>query len=75
MDFFFFLGFNVKLNIGFIIECFLSIEGNGLGMFVKVLKFVKDFVRSFDVFKEGIYIGIIIYSDEVKVGFFVNVFY
>ena len=74
-DFFFLLGLNAKLNIGFIIECSSSIEGNGPGTFAKVLKFVKDLARSFDVSKEGTHIGIITYSDEAKVGSLVNVFY
>ncbi|XP_022800544.1 uncharacterized protein LOC111338336 isoform X2 [Stylophora pistillata] len=56
-----------KADLGFIIDGSGSIEKNGPGTFKKVLSFVKDLTRSFDVSKEGTHVGVIVYSDEPKV--------
>ena len=56
------------MYLGFIIDGSGSIEKNGPGTFKKVLNFVKDIIRSFDVSKDGTHIGIIVYSSEPKVG-------
>lgn len=40
----------------------------GKGNFKKVLDFVKDLTRSFDVSKEGTHVGIVLYSSKPEVG-------
>lgn len=57
-----------KVDLGFIIDGSGSIERSGKGNFKKVLSFVKDLTRSFDVSKEGTHAGVMLYSDEPKVG-------
>ena len=62
------VGCKAKADVGFIIDGSGSIEASGKGNFKKVLDFVKDLTRSFDVSKEGTHVGIVLYSDEPKVG-------
>ena len=40
----------------------------GKGNFKKVLDFVKELTRSFDVSKEGTHVGIVLYSSKAEVG-------
>lgn len=56
-----------KVDLGFIIDGSGSIEMYGQGNFKKVLNFIKDLTRSFDVSKEGTHVGLMIYSDDPKV--------
>lgn len=56
------------MDVVFIIDGLGSIELFGKGNFKKVLDFVKDFIWKFDVFKEGIYVGIVFYSSKFEVG-------
>ena len=55
------------MDLGFIIDGSGSIEMSGKGNFKKVLDFVKDLTRSFDVSNEGTHVGVIVYSNEPKV--------
>lgn len=57
-----------KADVVFIIDGSGSIEISGKGNFKKVLDFVKDLTRSFDVSKEGTHVGIVLYSNDAEVG-------
>ena len=57
-----------KVDIGFIIDGSGSIENSGKGNFKKVLSFVKELIRAFEVSKEATHVGIITYDNEAKVG-------
>ena len=56
-----------KVDLGFIIDGSGSIELYGKGNFKKILNFVKELTRGFDVSKEGTHVGIVIYDHEAKV--------
>ena len=57
-----------KADVVFIIDGSGSIEMYGKGNFKKVLDFVKDLTRSFDVSKDGTHVGIVLYSSKPEVG-------
>ena len=56
------------MDLLFVIDSSGSIEMSGKGNFDRVKNFVKDLTQSFSVSKEGTHVGIIVYSDEPKVG-------
>jgi len=56
------------VDLLFVIDGSGSIESSGKGNFDKVKNFVKDLTQSFGVSKEGTHIGIIVYSNNAKVG-------
>ena len=54
--------------MAFIIDGSGSIEMSGKGNYKKVLNFVKELTRAFDVSKDGTHIGLVSYDSEAKVG-------
>ena len=56
------------MDVVFIMDGSGSIELSGKGNFKKVLDFVKDLTRRFDVSKEGTHVAIVLYSSDNKVG-------
>ena len=55
------------MDLAFIIDGSGSIERSGQGNFNKVLNFVKDVTRRFDVSKDETNIGLVVYSNEPSV--------
>ena len=53
------------MDLGFIIDGSGSI---GQDNFKKVLDFVKDIVRNFDISQDETHIGLIVYDDDPQVG-------
>lgn len=68
-NFFYFpLECKAKADVGFIIDGSGSIENALKGNYKKVLQFVKNVVKAFEVSKEKTHIGIISYDHDAKVG-------
>ena len=62
------IGSKTKVDCGLIIDGSGSIEKSEQGNFEKVLSFVKDLSKGYEVSKEGTHVGIMVYGDEAKVG-------
>lgn len=57
-----------KADVGFIIDGSGSIENAHKGNYKKVLQFVENVVKAFEVSKGKTHIGIISYDHDAKVG-------
>lgn len=47
------------------IDGFVSMDFFGSGYFNKIFEFVKGFIEYFDVFKEWVYVGLVIFFSDV----------
>lgn len=67
-NFYFSIECKAKADVGFIIDGSGSIENAHIGNYKKVLQFVENVVKAFEVSKGKTHIGIISYDHDAKVG-------
>lgn len=71
----FFLVCKVKVDFGFFVDVFGSIEMYGCGNYQCMKDFIKEVVGSFVVFRYGIYVGLVVFVSRFELVFQFNIYY